>query len=60
MKLIIKKLKKMFISVINNKKIIPFSQSLFLINQKIENIQQQKEKIIQIKKYLLNKMFVND
>lgn len=33
MKLIIKKLKKMFISVINNKKIIPFSQSLFLISQ---------------------------
>ena len=35
------------------------SDFLTLINQKIENIQQQKEKIIQIKKYLLNKMFVN-
>ena len=36
------------------------SDFLTLINQKIEIIQQQKEKIIQIKKYLLNKMFVND
>ena len=35
------------------------SDFLTLINQKIEIIQQQKEKIIQIKKYLLNKMFVN-